>query len=211
MRIPSIWRDVDISKTVRVNEQIRSSEVMVVGANGDQLGNMSKLAALEHARESDMDLVEVAPNSKPPVCKIMDYGKFKYRQNKKAHDAKKKQKIIKVKEVKITPNTEEHDYQFKLNHARRFLADADKVKVSVFFRGRQITHSELGLKILSRFMEDLADRATVEQQPKKEGRNMAMILAPIPEEKLKENEAAAAKAKAEAEVNTEETGDKKSA
>lgn len=184
----------------------------MVGANGDQLGNMSKEVALEHAQEAEMDLVEVAPNSKPPVCKIMDYGKFKYRQNKKAHDAKKKQKIIKVKEVKITPNTEEHDYQFKLNHAKRFLAGGDKVKVSVFFRGRQITHSELGLKILSRFIEDLTEHALVEQAPKKEGRNMAMILVPVApvEVKIKDNDDAP-QTTVGADVNTEETGEKKSA
>jgi len=186
---------------------------MVVGANGEQLGNMPKKEALEHAQEAEMDLVEVAPNSKPPVCKIMDYGKFKYRQNKKAHDAKKKQKIIKIKEVKITPNTEEHDYNFKLNHAKRFLADGDKVKVSVFFRGRQITHSELGLKILARFIEDLAGEAIVEQEPKKEGRNMAMILVPVaptPEDKAKEKDTAS-QVEVGTEVNTEETGESKSA
>lgn len=163
---------------MRINGQIRAREVMVVGADGAQLGVMSVDDAIGHATDAELDLVEVSPNSTPPVCKIMDFGKFKYRQNKKAHDAKKKQKIIKVKEVKITPGTEEHDYQFKLNHARRFLADGDKVKVTVFFRGREITHQEFGVKVLNRFAVDLANDATVEQEPKQEGRNMAMIFVP---------------------------------
>ena len=159
---------------------------MLIGSDGTQVGVIPLEEALGYASEADLDLVEVAPNAKPPVCKIMDYGKFKYRQSKKAHDAKKKQKIIKIKEVKITPNTEEHDYQFKLNHAKRFLNDGDKVKVTVFFKGRQITHSEFGLKILKRFVDDLEGMVVVEQEPKQEGRNMAVILAPLaerPEEK----------------------------
>ena len=139
-----------------------------------------------------MDLVEVSPNSDPPVCKVMDYGKFKYRQNKKAHDAKKRQKVIKIKEVKITPNTEEHDIQFKLTHARRFLNDGSKVKVTVFFRGRQITHQELGLKILDRFVMELEEMADVEEQPKQEGRKLALIMAPkavlVKKEKKQDNE-----------------------
>lgn len=167
-----------ISKVTRVNGQIRSSQVMVVGHDGAQLGVMELEEALNVAAESEMDLVEVASNVNPPVCKVMDYGKFKYRQSKKAHDAKKKQKVIKVKEVKITPNTEEHDIQFKLAHARRFLADEAKVKVSVFFKGRQITHSELGLKILKRFVKELVEFAEVEEQPKTEGKRMFLILAP---------------------------------
>lgn len=151
---------------------------MVVGADGAQLGVMSVEEALGHAADAEMDLVEVSPNATPPVCKIMDFGKFKYRQNKKSHDAKKKQKIIKLKEVKITPGTEEHDYQFKLSHARRFLGEGDKVKVAVFFRGREITHAELGLRILQRFEADLTEIAVVEQEAKQEGRNMLMIFAP---------------------------------
>ncbi|MBI4664859.1 MAG: translation initiation factor IF-3 [Nitrospinae bacterium] len=167
-----------MSKSLRVNSQIRSYQVMVVGADGAQLGVMSVEEALGHAADAEMDLVEVSPNATPPVCKIMDFGKFKYRQNKKSHDAKKKQKIIKLKEVKITPGTEEHDYQFKLSHARRFLGEGDKVKVAVFFRGREITHAELGLRILQRFEADLTEIAVVEQEAKQEGRNMLMIFAP---------------------------------
>ncbi len=160
---------------------------MVIGSDGSQLGVLPLEEAISHAVEEEMDLVEVSPNSKPPVCKIMDFGKYKYRQSKKAHDAKKKQKIIKLKEVKITPNTEEHDYQFKLNHAKRFLADGDKVKVTVFFRGRQITHSELGLKILDRFVKDLVGLAVVEQEATREGRRMALVMAPSVEEKNKKD------------------------
>lgn len=165
-------------KQLRINNQIRSREVMVVGAEGSQLGVMTVDEAIGHAIEAEMDLVEVSPNSNPPVCKIMDYGKFKYRQNKKAHDAKKKQKIIKIKEVKTTPGTEEHDYQFKLGHAKRFLADGDKVKVAVFFRGREITHTELGLRLLKRFEQDLADHGILEQEARQEGRNLHVIFAP---------------------------------
>ncbi len=182
----SLLRRRGISKTnkrLRVNDQIHADQVMVVGAGGEQAGMMSVDAALELAADAELDLVEVAPNSKPPVCKVMDYGKYKYKMSKKAHDAKKKQKIIKVKEVKTTPKTEEHDYQFKLNHVKRFLADGDKVKVTVFFKGRLITHSELGLKILDRFVEDLADLAIVEQEPKKEGKTMALVLAPVNNDK----------------------------
>ena len=151
---------------------------MVVGADGAQLGVMSVDEAMGHAFDAELDLVEVSPNSSPPVCKIMDFGKFKYRQSKKAHDAKKKQKVLKVKEVKITPGTEEHDYQFKLTHAKRFLGEGDKVKIAVFFRGREITHAELGLKILQRFAEDLAEIAIVEQEARQEGRNMHIVVAP---------------------------------
>lgn len=163
---------------MRINAQIRAPEVMLIGSDGTKLGLVSLAEAREHAADADMDLVEVAPDAKPPVCKIMDYGKYKYRLSKKAHDAKKKQKSVRVKEVKITPSTEEHDYRFKLNHAKRFIEHGDKVKVTVFFKGRQITHSELGLRILERFTEDLKEMAVVEAEPKQEGRNMGMVFAP---------------------------------
>ena len=152
---------------------------MVVGSDGEQLGVLSLADALEHAGEVNMDLVEVAPNAKPPVCRIMDYGKLLYRQSKKAHDAKKKQKIIKIKEVKITPKTEEHDYQFKLNHVKRFLAEGDKVKVSVFFKGRLITHTELGVKVLERLKQDLSEVAVVESEPERMGKTLSIVVAPI--------------------------------
>lgn len=134
--------------------------------------------AISLAKEKELDLVEVAPGEKPPVCKIMDYGKYRYKLNKKAHDAKKKQKVIHLKEVKIRPKTEEHDYQFKLKHVNRFLADGDKAKITVIFRGREIVHSSIGKAILERIIEETKDVAEVEQLPKQEGRNMTLILAP---------------------------------
>lgn len=134
--------------------------------------------ALTRAAEEKLDLVEVAPKASPPVCKIMDYGKYKYLQAKKVQEAKKKQTTIQVKEVKIRPKTEEHDYQFKLRHIKRFLSEKNKAKVTIMFRGREIAHSELGLKVLERIMADTEEEGIVEQSPKLEGRNMIMILAP---------------------------------
>jgi len=125
-----------------------------------------------------MDLVEVAPKATPPVCKIMDYGKYKYMQSKKLQEAKKKQTIIQIKEVKIRPKTEEHDYQFKLRHIKRFLGENNKAKITIMFRGREIAHSQLGLKVLERIIADTEEESVVEQTPKLEGRNMTMILAP---------------------------------
>jgi translation initiation factor IF-3 len=181
---------------------------MVVGAAGDQLGKLDIESAMERARDAELDLVEVAPNADPPVCKIMDFGKHKYRLSKKAHDAKKRQKIIKVKEVKIRPNTDKHDYDFKVNNAKRFLGDGDKVKVSVFFRGRQIAHSELGIDILHRIVKDLEDVALVEQEAKQEGRNMFMVLAPRSPEDIKkiekQREAEAKLAESDDDSSTEE-------
>ena len=134
--------------------------------------------ALERAVEEKLDLVEVAPKATPPVCKIMDYGKYKYLQSKKLQEAKKKQTIIQIKEVKIRPKTEEHDYQFKLRHIKRFLGENNKAKITIMFRGREIAHSQLGLKVLERIIVDTEEEGVVEQAPKLEGRNMTMILAP---------------------------------
>ena len=134
--------------------------------------------ALARAAEEKLDLVEVAPKASPPVCKIMDYGKYKYLQAKKSQEAKKKQTTIQVKEVKIRPKTEEHDYQFKLRHIKRFLSEKNKAKVTIMFRGREIAHSDLGLKVLERIIADIEEEGIVEQAPKLEGRNMIMILAP---------------------------------
>jgi len=157
---------------------IRVREVSLIGNNGEQLGVFPTQEALNMAEEKDQDLVEVAPNSSPPVCRIMDYGKFKYQQSKRAHEAKKKQKIIHVKEVKLRPNTDQHDYDFKLKNAFRFLESGDKVKVLVFFRGREIVHRENGQKLLVRVTETLEDIAVVEQEAKQEGRTLCMIFAP---------------------------------
>ena len=157
---------------------IRVREVSLIGNDGEQLGVFPTQEALNMAGEKDQDLVEVAPNSSPPVCRIMDYGKFKYQQSKRAHEAKKKQKIIHVKEVKLRPNTDQHDYNFKLKNAFRFLESGDKVKVLVFFRGREIVHRENGQKLLVRVTETLEDIAVVEQEAKQEGKTLCMIFAP---------------------------------
>ena len=157
---------------------IRVREVSLIGYDGEQLGVYLTQEALTLAEEQNQDLVEVAPNSDPPVCRIMDYGKFKYQQSKRAHEAKKKQKVIHVKEVKFRPNTDQHDYDFKLKHAFRFLEAGDKVKVVVFFRGREIVHRENGQKLLERVTETLEDIALVEQEAKQEGKTLCMIFAP---------------------------------
>ena len=130
------------------------------------------------AEEQGLDLVEVAPNEKPPVCRIMDYGKYKYQQSKRLQQAKKKQKVILVKEIKLRPKTEEHDYNFKSQHVRRFLQDGHKAKVTIVFRGREMAHTELGRRILDRMAGELEDVSTIEQTPKQEGRNLAMVLSP---------------------------------
>ena len=157
---------------------IRVREVSLIGNDGEQLGVFPTQEAINMAEEKDQDLVEVAPNSSPPVCRIMDYGKFKYQQSKRAHEAKKNQKVIHVKEVKLRPNTDKHDYDFKLKNAFRFLESGDKVKVLVFFRGREIVHRENGQKLLVRVTETLEDIAVVEQEAKQEGRTLCMIFAP---------------------------------
>ncbi|MBT9173953.1 MAG: Translation initiation factor IF-3 [Syntrophomonadaceae bacterium] len=150
----------------------------VVDADGTQLGIMSLRDALRVAAEKNLDLVAIAMNAKPPVCRVMDFGKYKYEQGKREKEARKNQKIITVKEVKVRPNIEDHDFQVKLKNARRFLQDGDKVKASVMFRGREITHPELGRKLLVRLAKDVEDLANMERDPKVEGRNMVMILTP---------------------------------
>lgn len=166
---------------MNVNEGIRAREVRLVGADGNQIGVKSKTEALEMARNANLDLVMVAPNAKPPVCRIMDYGKFRYEQQKKEKEARKNQKIVTVKEVRLSPNIEEHDFNTKLRNARKFLEKGDKVKASIRFRGRMITHSDIGKKVLEHLAEDCKDIATVESKPKMEGRSMFLILAPIAE------------------------------
>jgi translation initiation factor IF-3 len=150
----------------------------VIGSDGSQLGILPIEKALQLAAESHFDLVEVAPNADPPVCKIMDFGKFKYQQNKKTQEAKKKASVIQVKEVKVRPKTDEHDLEFKMRHIRRFLGQKDKAKVTMLFRGREIAYTQQGMKILERIIEALQDEAVVEQRPKMEGRNLIMVLAP---------------------------------
>lgn len=150
----------------------------VIGADGSQMGIMSLQEALDAAREEGLDLVEVAPNADPPVCKIMDYGKFRYQQSKRSQEAKKKQTVIQVKEVKLRPKTDEHDIQTKLRHIRRFLAQKDKAKVTVIFRGREIAFKDRGEMVLQKVLKELKDEVVVEMPPKMEGRNLVMILAP---------------------------------
>ncbi len=163
---------------MRINEQIRVPEVRLIGADGQQIGVLPIKEALAHAAEAHLDLVEVAPQASPPVCRVMDYGKFKYQQSKKQQEARRRQTIIQVKEVKVRPKIEEHDMGFKLRNTRRFLEDGDKVKISVIFRGREIAHTDRGFRLLAQMAEALADMATVEQPPKLEGRNLSMIVSP---------------------------------
>lgn len=158
---------------------IRVPQVRVVDSEGNQLGVMPIAEALSVSEEAGLDLVEVSANAEPPVCRIMDYGKFKYQQSKKARDAKKKQTVILVKEMKFRVKTEEHDFQFKVRNIRRFIKEGNKVKVFIMFRGREITHTDLGRKKLNRVAEVLKDEAALESPPKLEGRNMTMLLTPI--------------------------------
>ncbi|MCD8493948.1 MAG: translation initiation factor IF-3 [Alphaproteobacteria bacterium] len=162
----------------RVNEQIRVPEVRLVGADGEMVGVIATREALVMAEEAGLDLVEVSPGAEPPVCKILDYGKYKYEQQKKANEARKKQKTVDVKEVKLRPGIEEHDYQVKLRNARRFLEDGDKVKVTLRFRGREMAHQDIGLSVLNRMKEDLGDLAKVDMDAKMEGRQAVMVLSP---------------------------------
>ena len=166
-------------KRVRVNEQIRISPIRLIQDDGEQIGIVSIDEARARASERGMDLVEVAPEARPPVVKMMDYGKYKYEAARAAREARKKQHTIQVKEVKFRPGIEEHDYEFKIRHARRFLDEGNKVKLTMMFRGRQVTHPELGLEVLSRVTEDLQDVAKVESKPSFEGRTMSMVLAPL--------------------------------
>jgi translation initiation factor IF-3 len=163
----------------RLNREIVVPQVRLIGAQNEPLGIVSTMDALRMAGELDVDLVEIAATADPPVCRLMDYGKFKYQEQKKAAEAKAKQKVIEVKEVKFRPGTDDSDYSIKMRNLRRFLAeDGDKGKVTMRFRGREITHQELGMRMLERIRDELADVATVEHMPKLEGRQMVMVLAP---------------------------------
>ena len=167
-----------IKQELTINENIRAREVQVIDEQANKLGVMSLESALEIAYGKDLDLVLVSPNNNPPVCKLMNYGKFKFEQAKKEKEAKKKQKVVEMKEIRITPNIEEHDFSFKAKNARKFLEDGDKVKITVRFRGREISHSKLGEAVLKKFIEELEEISVIEKAPKLEGRNMFVILAP---------------------------------
>jgi len=161
-----------------VNQKIRAREVRVIDPDGKQIGIIPTPKALEAAAEAGLDLVEVSPNANPPVCKIMDYGRYRYEQTKKKQEAKKKQSTFQLKEIKVRPKTGEHDLQVKIGHIKKFLEKKDKVKVTVMFRGREITLSELGMAVLERIVEETKELALLEQEPKFEGRILVMILAP---------------------------------
>lgn len=163
---------------MRVNEEIDAPQVRLIGEDGEQLGIVPLAKALAVAEESGLDLVEIAPMANPPVCKVMDYGKYRYQEQKKAQEARLKQKQIQVKEIKLRPGTDENDYQIKLRNLRRFLEEGDKAKVTLRFRGRELSHQELGMRQLERIREDLADIGVVEQMPRLEGRQMVMIIVP---------------------------------
>ena len=163
---------------VRVNQRIRADRVRVISLDGEQLGILDVPSALRKAEEVGLDLVEVAPNADPPVCRIMDYGKFRFEESKKEHERKKKQATVVVKEVKLRPKTEEHDLLYKVKKLVSFLDEKNKVKVTVMFRGREITHPDQARKLLDKVMEMVGDQAAVEQPPKFEGRNMTMVLGP---------------------------------
>ncbi len=172
------WRWITISKDMYVNEGIRARELRLIDHNGDQLGVKTRNEALEIAARVNLDLVLVAPQAKPPVARIMDYGKFKFEQQKKDREIRKNQKVIIMKEVRLSPTIDEHDFQTKLRNAIKFLEKGDKVKCSLRFKGRAITHKEIGQRVLDRFAEACAEVSTVEQKPKMEGRSMFLVLQP---------------------------------
>ncbi|MBA3902587.1 MAG: translation initiation factor IF-3 [Rhodocyclaceae bacterium] len=172
-------------KAQRLNEEINAPEIRLIGEEGEPLGIVPVQAALKLAEEAGVDLVEIAPMAQPPVCRIMDYGKFKYAEAKKAHEAKLKLKQIQVKEVKFRPGTDEGDYKIKLRNLVKFLQEGDKTKVTLRFRGREMAHQEFGIRLLERVKADLEPYATVEQFPKMEGRQLIMVLAPIKKQEKK--------------------------
>ena len=162
----------------RINERIRVPEVRLIDENGQQQGVISRDEALDYARQRDLDIVEVAPDARPPVCRVLDYSKYKYEQEQKQKAARKHQQNITVREIKFRPKIAEHDYDTKKNHVERFLKHRDKVKVTIMFRGREVTHPERGEMILNRLADELGDLAIIEQRPTQDGRNMTMMLAP---------------------------------
>ncbi len=162
-----------------MNERIRAPEIRLIGAEGENIGVVSPERGLALAEEAGLDLVEISPNANPPVCKIMDYGRFKYEQQKRESEARKKQKTIDIKEVKFRPNTDKHDYDVKMRNVRRFLENGDKVKVTMRFRGREMAHQQLGRDLLERVASDIEELGKVESMPKMEGRQMIMMIAPV--------------------------------
>lgn len=162
----------------RLNGEIQAREIRLIGLDGEPAGIMSARDALKMAEDADTDLVEISPNAEPPVCRLMDYGKFKYQEQKKAAEAKAKQHVIQVKEIKFRPATDENDYQVKLRNVKRFLEDGDKVKITLRYRGREMAHQDIGMRLLERVRDELTELAQVESMPKLEGRQMIMMLSP---------------------------------
>jgi len=185
----------------RVNHRIRVPEVRLIDSDGSQLGVFITREALRRAEEAGLDLVEISPMARPPVCKIMDYGKFKYEQSKKMHEQKKKQTVIHIKEIKMRPSTDEHDFQTKMRHVRRFLEEGIKVKITIRFRGREMAHIDLGHDRMKRLLEEIKDIGEAEAYPKMEGRQLFMMLTPT-----KGKEKSKSKTKTSAESETQETG-----
>jgi translation initiation factor IF-3 len=167
------------SKDININERIRVREVRLIDDSGKQLGVVATVEALRMAKEQELDLVEVSPKTNPPVCKIMDYGKFKYQLAKKAHEAKKKQTVIQIKEMKLGLKIEEHDLTFKMKHMKEFLSDGHKVKVIIMFKGREVLHIDMGEKLAQKIIESMKDAGTMEQKLRFDGRNIVMIFAPL--------------------------------
>lgn len=167
-----------VTKEIKVNEAIRAKEVRVISSEGEQLGIVPVRDAINIAIQAGLDLVEVAPDATPPVCRIMDFGKYKYIQGKRVKEARKKQTTIQIKEVKMGPKTEEHDFQFKARHVKRFLEDGNKAKITIRFRGREIAHTDLGKKMLERMIKEMSDISAIEQPPRFEGKNLVMVLSP---------------------------------
>ena len=165
-------------KEMQINEEITDKEVRLISNDGEQLGIVSAAQAQKLAAEKNLDLVKIAPQAKPPVCKIMDYGKYRFEQSKREKEAKKNQRVIEIKEIRLSPNIDVHDFDTKVGHARKFLSAGNKTKVSIHFRGREMTHTDLGLTIMAQFAEKCADIASVEKPAKLEGRQMLMFLAP---------------------------------
>ena len=177
----NFWGCLNISaKELQINEEIRDKELRVISNDGEQLGIMSASEALRLAEERDLDLVKISPQAKPPVCKIKDYGKYRFDMAKREKEARKNQRVVDIKEVRLSVNIDTHDFDTKVGHAKRFIAGGDKVKVSIRFRGREMAHTNLGIEIMERFAQACADTAAVEKAAKLEGRQMLMFLAPKP-------------------------------
>lgn len=175
----TFWRCCPISKSeLSINEEIRDKEVRVISNSGEQLGIMSAKDALRLAEQRDLDLVKIAPGANPPVCKIMDYGKYRFEQAKREKEARKNQHTVEIKEIRLSLNIDTHDFETKLNHAKKFIASGNKVKVSIRFRGREMGHPEIGLENMKRFAQAMEETASIEKPAKMEGRNMLMFLAP---------------------------------